>query len=78
MSPIGTTRTFRNVRYSVAVRCKDGVIDEIELGRLHDRQVARLFALENPSGVNTYLVMQIKNTGAVTHQSADRCNSRRS
>jgi hypothetical protein len=31
--------------------------DELKLGWLHDRQVGRLFALEDTAGINTSLTM---------------------
>jgi hypothetical protein len=42
--------------------------DEIELGRLHDRQIGRLDTLENFSGVQASLAVRSADTGSVTHQ----------
>ena len=35
------------------------VDDQLELGRLHDRQVRRLRALEDAAGINAYLTIRI-------------------
>src|ERR1035441_6349381 len=43
---------------------------ELEFGGSHDRQVGRLFALENPPGVDAGLAVGIRNAGPVAHQSA--------
>src|SRR5579864_5453518 len=45
---------------------------ELEFGGLCDRQIARLLALENPSGVHTDLAIGICNAGRVAHQTARR------
>ena len=37
-----------------------GVDDQLELARLHDRQVCRLSALEYPAGVDAYLTIDIR------------------
>jgi len=37
-----------------------GVDDQLELVRLHDRQVCRLSALEYPAGVDAYLTIDIR------------------
>src|SRR5262249_33045196 len=47
------------------------VDDEFEPGRLHDRQIRRLRALENAAGVDTHVAISIPQTCAVAHQSAD-------
>src|ERR1700730_8071782 len=46
--------------------------DELEFGRLHDRQSGRLFALENPASVDTNLAKRIGQTGSIAHQPAIR------
>src|SRR5262252_1933621 len=43
---------------------------QVELDCLDDGQVARLFALENPSGVIACLAVQVALIGAVTHQTS--------
>ena len=47
------------------------VNDQLELGRLHDRQIRRFRTLENAAGVNADVVIRIPQTCAVGHQSAD-------
>ena len=42
----------------------------LELGRLHDRQVGRLFTLEDAAGVDTGLVVRLIRTGSVAHKTA--------
>jgi hypothetical protein len=44
------------------------VYDELELGGLRDRQVARLLSLENPPGVDADLTISIGNTRPVAHE----------
>src|SRR6516162_7871652 len=46
------------------------VDDELELGRLHDRQVRGLRAFENAGGINADLKKHICNIHAVAHQQA--------
>src|SRR5215831_9922861 len=46
------------------------VDDQLELSRLQDGEIGRLFALENPSGVDTGLPIGIDQTRSVTHQAA--------
>src|ERR1700687_5499270 len=46
------------------------VDDEFELGRLLDRQVGGLFALENPPNIDAGLAPGVL-AGAVTHQTAE-------
>src|SRR6516165_1492430 len=48
-----------------------GIDDQLELGRLHDRQVRRLRALEDAAGIGTHLTIRIRQAGSVTHQPAD-------
>src|SRR5437879_3888924 len=48
-----------------------GQVDhELELDRLHDRQVGRLLALENPPSVDADLAIGIGKAGPVAHQAA--------
>ena len=47
------------------------VDDQLEFGRLLDRQVGRLLALENAAGVDASLLVRIRDVGPVAHQSAD-------
>src|SRR5262249_32327252 len=51
------------------------VYHEFKLGRLHDRQVGRLFALENPAGVDTGLPPSIKIVRRIAYKTAD-CHGR--
>src|SRR5262249_45684765 len=44
--------------------------DQFELARLHDRQVRRLCALEDATGIGTDLTPRISNIGSVAHQAA--------
>src|SRR5262249_38139530 len=41
--------------------------DKLELGSPRDWQVGRLFALQDPPGVNTDLAKQVRNIRSVTH-----------
>src|SRR5262249_60874433 len=43
---------------------------EVEPGRLDDRQVCWLFALENPTRINAGLAIVVGNTGSVAHETA--------
>src|SRR5262249_58344658 len=43
---------------------------KLKLGRLYDRQVGRLLALENAAGVDARLTKNVVNVGCVAHQSA--------
>src|SRR5262249_5359116 len=59
------------VRHSEAEHPSGLVIDdELELARLHDRQVRGLRALEDAAGVDTQLAKHIRNVGSVTHEAA--------
>src|SRR5262249_7606060 len=49
------------------------VNDKLKLGRLHDWQVGRLLALENPAGIDAGLVIRIGDVGSITHQTAGHC-----
>ena len=44
--------------------------DQLELGRLHDRQVGRLLALEDAADIDADLTIRIRDVGSVAHQSA--------
>src|SRR5262245_16903854 len=46
--------------------------DQLHLRGLLDRQISRLFALENSSGVNADLTIVIRLTGSVAQQAAGR------
>ena len=46
------------------------VDDQLELGRLHDRQIGRLLALEDATGVDAGLTIGIGDVGSVAHQAA--------
>ena len=46
------------------------VDDQLELGRLHDRQVRGLGALEDATGIDADLTIGIRKAGAVAHQPA--------
>src|SRR5439155_6730386 len=44
------------------------VDDELKPGRLHDRKVGWLFALEDTAGVNAGLMKRVGDAGSVAHQ----------
>ena len=44
--------------------------DQLELGRLHNRQVAGLFALEDAADIDAGLPIKIGKVGAIVHQRA--------
>jgi hypothetical protein len=46
------------------------VENHLDFRGLHDRQVSRLLALENPAGVDADLTERIRNTASVAHQAA--------
>jgi hypothetical protein len=46
------------------------VDDELELGRLHDRQVGGLGALEDAAGIDASLTKHVREVGSVAHQPA--------
>jgi hypothetical protein len=48
-----------------------GVDDQLELCRQHNRQITRLLAFEDASGINAGLTVCIGNAGRVAHQTAD-------
>ena len=45
--------------------------DKLELGRLLDRQVRRLGALEDAADIDAHLPIRVHDVGSVAHQSAD-------
>jgi hypothetical protein len=47
-----------------------GVDDQLELGRLHDRQVRRLRALEHATGIDAHLTIGIRQARSEAHQPA--------
>ena len=47
------------------------VDDELELGRLHDRQIGRLGALEDVAGIDAHLTITVREVGSIAHQAAD-------
>ena len=51
-----------------AVWCVD---DQLELARLHDRQVRRLRALKDAADIDADLPPRVCNVGSVAHQPAD-------
>src|SRR5262245_20394390 len=56
-----------NAEYS----CGLVINDQLELARLHDRQVRRFGALDNATSIDTRLTVGVGNVGAIAHQSAD-------
>jgi hypothetical protein len=46
--------------------------DQLEFGRLQDRQVGGLLALENPAGVDAGLTVRFLSIAAVAHQTSGR------
>src|SRR5215813_12484081 len=44
--------------------------DELELGRLHDRQIRGLGALEDATHIDADLTIRIPNVGSIAHQPA--------
>ena len=48
-----------------------GVDDELEFARLHDRQVRRLGALKDTTGIDAGLTMRIRQARSVAHQPTD-------
>src|SRR5215470_6270005 len=63
-------------RRKVEAECSGGVeVDhELELGRLHYREVGRLGTLEDFAGVDTGLTVRFRLAGSVAHQAADLGN----
>src|SRR5437773_8635003 len=43
---------------------------KVEPGRLDDRQICWLFALENPARINACLAIFVRRTGSVAHETA--------
>ena len=61
----------QSIWYFEAKRLRGLEVDhEIELCRQHNRQITRLLAFENASGINAGLTVCIGNTGPVAHQAA--------
>src|SRR5262249_31509015 len=54
-------------RYARGLR----IDDKLELGRLLDRQVGRLGALEDAADIHGHLPIRVYDVGSVAHQSAD-------
>src|SRR5262249_45196825 len=50
--------------------CRLQIDDQLELGRLHDRQVTRLRSFEDLTGVNADLTKHVQYIGSITHQPA--------
>src|SRR5438552_9048892 len=50
--------------------CSFRIDDQLEFGRLYDRQVGRLGALENFSGVDACLTIAIGNAGSIAYETA--------
>src|SRR5207237_6295375 len=48
------------------------VYNEFKLGRLQDRQISRLFALENPAGVDPSLPPSVRKVRSIAHKATDR------
>src|SRR5262249_61922504 len=48
------------------------VDDQLEFGRLQDRQIGRLLALENPAGEDADLAVRIRPSGAIANQTTGR------
>src|SRR5258705_1948942 len=51
-----------------SIRAVTAFDDQLEFARLYDRQVRRLLALENPSHVDNYQAIHIRQAVAVFHQ----------
>jgi hypothetical protein len=47
------------------------VDDQLEFGRLHDRQVAGLLSVEDAASVSARLAVSIRNTAPIAHQTAN-------
>src|SRR5262249_58807593 len=50
--------------------CGLGIDDQLELGRLHNRQICWLGALEDSTGVDAELTKRVRQARTVTHQAA--------
>ena len=48
-----------------------GINDQLEFGRLHDRQIGRLCALENAAGIDADLTMSVCYACPITDQPSD-------
>src|SRR5262245_45607835 len=66
-------RRWRAARTAQLCRAswRSGVDDQLELARLHHRQVRRLRALEDAPGVDAHLTIGIRRARSVAHQPAD-------
>jgi len=51
-----------------SIRAATAFDDQLEFARLYDRQVRRLLAFENPSHVDNYQAIHIRQAVAVSHQ----------
>src|SRR6266540_2693099 len=61
----------QSIRYFEAKRLRGLEVDhELELCRQHNRQITRLLAFEDASGINAGLTVCIGNAGRVAHQAA--------
>ena len=52
------------------------VDDHLELGRLHDRQITRLGALEQAAGIDAGLAVGVLDAGAIADQALETTYSR--
>src|ERR1035437_3041340 len=61
-----------DLRWHCEIECLGGLeVDyQFDFVGLLDRQVAGLFALENPAGINAHNTICVNNTGSVTYQAA--------
>jgi|SRR6516225_9224444 len=48
-----------------------GIDDQLELRRLHDREVCRLGTLEDATGIHPDLTIRVRDVRSVAHQPAD-------
>ena len=46
------------------------VDDQFELARLHNREIACFLSVQNTAGINANLMIRIRKTRPITHQSA--------
>src|SRR5215831_13915629 len=66
------SRHLQRERHLQAERLRGLEIDDqLEFGRLQDRKVGGLLALENPPGVNASMAVGVRKTRSVAHQAAD-------
>jgi hypothetical protein len=61
-------------RWDFETECPGGrqIDDQLELARLHDRQISGLSALEDATGIDTDLTIGIRNAGSVARQATGR------